>query len=47
MAKLNRDEELLMLDFYSGLKLFLKTEFTLHKLEDLNDIIKIVVKLDS
>ena len=47
MTKLNRDKESLMLDFYLGLKPFLKIEFTLHKLKDLNNIIKIAVKLDS
>jgi Retrotransposon gag protein len=39
-AKLNRDEESLMSDFYAGLKPFIKTEFALREPDDLEDIIK-------
>jgi hypothetical protein len=46
-AKLNRDEESLLSDFYAGLKPFLKTEFALHELDDLQDMISKAVKLDS
>jgi hypothetical protein len=36
-----------MLDFYLGLKPFIKIEFTIRELEDLEEIIKQVVKIDN
>jgi Ty3 transposon capsid-like protein len=46
-AKLNKDEESLQSDFYTGLKPFLKTEFALHEPGDLQDMISMAVKLDG